>query len=123
LFGAGTLNGFDLTFTVFNFMLPSGTILNTNEAPTSGTITTRIQSARPKKQAAQPVPAAAPVEEEEDSTQGLGGYQARIRNRCRSESAADIELIPKKTSSRSVKFSTRTLRKISQDSSGETQVT
>lgn len=78
LFGAGTLNGFDLTSTVFNFMLPSGTILNTNEAPTSGTITARIESARPKKQAAQPVPAAVPVEEEEDSTQGLGGYHGSI---------------------------------------------
>jgi hypothetical protein len=78
LFGAGTLNGFDLTSTVFNFMLPSGTILNTNEAPTSGAITARIESARPKKQAAQTVPAALPVEEEEDSTQGLGGYHGSI---------------------------------------------
>lgn len=32
LFQAGTLNGFDFTSTVFNFMLPSGTILNTNPA-------------------------------------------------------------------------------------------
>src|SRR5579864_3672469 len=35
LFKAGTLNGFDYTSTVFNFMLPSGTILNTHAAPTN----------------------------------------------------------------------------------------
>ena len=34
LFKAGTLNGFDFTSSVFNFMLPSGTILNTDTAPT-----------------------------------------------------------------------------------------
>src|SRR6476646_9822256 len=36
LFAAGSLNGFDFASTVFNFMLPSGTILNTDEAPTEG---------------------------------------------------------------------------------------
>ena len=36
LFTEGELNGFDFVSTVFNFMLPSGTILNTDEAPTGG---------------------------------------------------------------------------------------
>ena len=79
LFATGTLNGFDLPSTVFNFMLPSGTILNTNEVPTSSTIAARIESARVKQPAVHPVPAAAvPAEEEEDSTQGLGGYHGSI---------------------------------------------
>jgi hypothetical protein len=76
---AGTLNGFDLTSTVFNFMLPSGTILNTNESPTSSTIIARTESARLRQPATHSVQAAAvPVEEEEDSTQGLGGYHGSI---------------------------------------------
>jgi hypothetical protein len=78
LFQAGTLSGFDFTVTVFNFMLPSGTILNTDPAPTTSTITARVESARPAKKAAQPPPAGIPVEEEEDSTQGLGGYHGSI---------------------------------------------
>jgi hypothetical protein len=56
LFQAGTLSGFDFTSTVFNFMLPSGTILNTDPAPTTSTITARVESARPGKGARQPVP-------------------------------------------------------------------
>jgi hypothetical protein len=79
LFAAGTLSGFDLTSTVFNFMLPSGTILNSNEAPTSTTIAAAVESARPKKQAVHSVPAAAiPAEDAEDSTQGLGGYHGSV---------------------------------------------
>ena len=78
LFQAGTLSGFDFTSAVFNFMLPSGTILNTDTAPTTGTITARVESASPSKQAAKPVPAGIRVEEEEDSTQGLGGYHGSI---------------------------------------------
>lgn len=79
LFAQGTLNGFDLTSTVFNFMLPSGTILNTNEAPTSSTIKTRIESARLKQESAHPIRASAvPTEDAEDSTQGLGGYHGSV---------------------------------------------
>src|SRR5258708_17567034 len=69
LFAAGTLSGFDLTSTVFNFMLPSGTILNTDEAPTSSVITAKVEFARLKQPAVHPFPAVAgQVEEEEDST-------------------------------------------------------
>ena len=78
LFQAGSLSGFDFTSTVFNFMLPSGTILNTDTAPTSSTITARVESVRPIKKVAQPAPAGIPVEEEEDSTNGLGGYHGSV---------------------------------------------
>lgn len=78
LFQAGTLSNFDLTATVCNFMLPSGTILNTNAAPTNSTITARVESARPAKKADRPVAVGVPVEEEEDSTQGLGGYHGSV---------------------------------------------
>jgi hypothetical protein len=78
LFQSGVLDGFDTTSSVFNFMLPSGTILNTNEAPTSSAISTRVESTRAKMPAPQPVQAAVPHEEEENSTQGLGGYHGSI---------------------------------------------
>ena len=71
LFHAGMLNGFDFSSTVFNFLLPSGTILNTDAAPTSGTITARLE---------QPVEVrkGVPVKEEESSKEGLGGYHGSI---------------------------------------------
>jgi hypothetical protein len=78
LFQAGTLSNFDLTSTVFNFMLPSGTILNTNAAPSNSTITARVESSRPAKKVDKPVAVGVPVEEEEDSTQGLGGYHGSV---------------------------------------------
>jgi hypothetical protein len=78
LFQAGTLAGFDFTSTIFNFMLPSGTILNTDPAPTSSAIAVRVESARPQKKVAEPTKAAVPVEEDEDSTQGLGGYHGSV---------------------------------------------
>ena len=78
LFQAGTLSNFDLTSTVFDFMLPSGTILNTNAAPSNSTITARVESSRPAKKVDKPVAVGVPVEEEEDSTQGLGGYHGSV---------------------------------------------
>jgi hypothetical protein len=78
LFQAGSLDGFDLSSTVFNFMLPSGTILNTNPAPTTSTISARIESAALRTQAEHPISAVVPHEEEEDSTQGLGGYHGSV---------------------------------------------
>src|SRR5215469_5377311 len=71
LFQAGGLNGFDFTSTVFNFMLPSGTILNTNTAPTNGAIVAQLEK---PMEAGKGVPA----EGEEDSTQGLGGYHGSV---------------------------------------------
>jgi hypothetical protein len=78
LFQAGTLSGFDFTSTVFNLMLPSGTILNTDPASTTSTISARVESGRVIANAVQPPPAGIPIEEEEDSTQGLGGYHGSI---------------------------------------------
>ena len=71
LFAAGTLDGFPFDSTVFNFMLPSGTILNTDEAPTGGAISAQAEKPTTLKKAI-------PVEEEEDSTQGLGGYHGSV---------------------------------------------
>lgn len=68
LFTAGTLNGFDYKSTVFNFMLPSGTILNTDAAPTGGGVSAKAEKVRT------PLPS----EPEEDSTQGLGGYHGSV---------------------------------------------
>ena len=68
LFTAGTLNGFDFKSTVLNFMLPSGTILNTDTAPTGGAISEKAEKVRTH----------VPTEPEEDSTQGLGGYHGSV---------------------------------------------
>lgn len=77
LFQSGMLNGFDLAKTVFNFMLPSGTILNTNEAPTVSAICAELE---PPSVMATPGSSAPgiPHAEEEDSTNGLGGYHGSI---------------------------------------------
>jgi hypothetical protein len=68
LFHGGALEGADFSSTVFNFMLPSGTILNTNASPTGGTITARVERPGVTRQ----------PEEAEDSLQGLGGYHGSI---------------------------------------------
>jgi hypothetical protein len=64
---SGALNAFALDSTVFNFILPRGTILTTDE---------KISGARLKINAA----AANPVhpENEENSLQGLGGYHGSV---------------------------------------------
>src|SRR5260370_29297388 len=61
LFQTGALNGFELISTVFNFVLPQGTILNTNEAPTTSTITARVKGARLKRPAETPAHTAIPT--------------------------------------------------------------
>jgi len=71
LFQAGGLNGFDFTSTVFNFMLPSGTILNTNTAPTNGAIVAQLEKPMEARKGVS-------AEGEEDSTQGLGGYHGSV---------------------------------------------
>jgi len=74
--GQGLFNGFDLTSTVFNFMLPSGIVLNDNPAPSQGQAGpgTPIQSHQVSVQSG-PVP----EEEEADSLHGLGGYHGSIQ--------------------------------------------
>jgi len=71
LFKAGTLNGFDYTSTVFNFMLPSGTILNTDTAPTNSAIAAQLEKPSEVKKGL-------PAENEDDSTNGLGGYHGSV---------------------------------------------
>src|SRR6266478_8824623 len=71
LFKTGTLNGFEFPSSVFNFMLPSGTILNTDTAPTNAAIASQLE--KPVE-----VRKGVPVENEEDSTQGLGGYHGSV---------------------------------------------
>jgi hypothetical protein len=45
LHAQGQLAGFDLSSTVFNFMLPSGTVLTTDENPTNTATTHPVQAA------------------------------------------------------------------------------
>jgi hypothetical protein len=78
LFKAGTLNGFDLSSTVFNFMLPQGTVLNTDEAPTASAIAAPIEGEPAESRAGHKGKATIPIEEEEDSTEGLGGYHGSV---------------------------------------------
>src|SRR5579859_324995 len=77
----GQFDNLDLTTTVVNFLLPSGTILNTNPDPTTQAISARLENPRAqapavKKTLRSPV---VPQEDEEDSTQGLGGYHGSVR--------------------------------------------
>ncbi len=61
LFAQNQLTAFDLSVTVFNFLLPSGTVLNTDTTPTPKT---RKRIAR--------------IKEEDTSLQGLGGYHGSV---------------------------------------------
>jgi hypothetical protein len=65
LFQQGAFAGFDLNSTLFNFMLPSQTVLTTDTDSTS--------AVSPKGN-----PAAVPVEDEASSLQGLGGYHGSV---------------------------------------------
>ena len=60
---SGALDGFELGSTIFNFMLPSGTILNTDASPTN----------RSFHMSAVAIP-----KDDENSTEGLGGYHGSI---------------------------------------------
>jgi hypothetical protein len=66
LHGAGTLAGFDLANTVFNFLLPPGTILTDSDDDDG-------EADREK-----PRSAAFPVEEEASSLEGLGGFHGSL---------------------------------------------
>ena len=78
LFQAGTLSDVNFASTLLNFMLPSGTVLTTDLAPTSGAISSQVESS--KTPHAVPITAAkgVPAEDEEDSTNGLGGYHGSV---------------------------------------------
>ena len=69
----GKLAGLDLTSTVFNFMLPPGTVLNTDTTTTGGA---QHVAAAVKKQ---PVKRHVIVpEDDDDSLNGLGGYHGSV---------------------------------------------
>ncbi|HET9181341.1 MAG TPA: hypothetical protein VFP59_04340 [Candidatus Angelobacter sp.] len=76
LFQAGTLKNFDFTSTAFNFMLPSGTVLNTDAAPTTSAISPKLEA--PGKVETRPAGNRAAAENEEDSLHGLGGYHGSV---------------------------------------------
>ena len=70
LYTQGKLAGTDLVSTVFNFMLPSGTVLNTDAAPggQGGALAAKAQA---KRRPAIP-------HDEDDSLNGLGGYHGSV---------------------------------------------
>lgn len=76
----GALAGFDLTSTVFNFLLPPGTVLTTDAAPTgsagSGSASAhKPQASAPHHHLKNP---ALQVDDADSSLQGLGGYHGSI---------------------------------------------
>ena len=64
----GRLTGFDLGSSVFNFMLPPGTILNDNPAPGGAQRAPKADQRR-----------SVPEEDEADSLHGLGGYHGSVQ--------------------------------------------
>ena len=72
LFRNGALDSFDLSSTVFNFLLPKGTLLTTDEAPTTVSVSAHLEKDDPESIKA------VPHEEEEDSAHGLGGFHGSV---------------------------------------------
>jgi hypothetical protein len=72
LYKGAKLAGHDLIFTVFNFMLPPGTVLNTNTTITSGgqAITAVENQAAGRRTVS--------LHDEADSLNGLGGYHGSV---------------------------------------------
>jgi len=69
LYGKGKLAAFDLGSTLFNFPLPSGTVLNTDTTP-AGEGTAKLQAQARRRPA---IP-----HDEDDSLNGLGGYHGSV---------------------------------------------
>jgi hypothetical protein len=66
---AGTLSNSDRSTTIFNFILPSGAVLNTNPSPTRNqSATTRLKVQKT-------------VQREANSLNGLGGYHGSVHMR------------------------------------------
>jgi len=72
LFTAGQLVTADFTSTLFNVMLPSGTILNDNPGTSSSAIPAVAEAHAKLKKSPIPKP------DEADSTNGLGGYHGSV---------------------------------------------
>jgi esterase/lipase superfamily enzyme len=78
LFNAGQLDNIELSSTVLNFMLPSGTILNTNDTPTTATINASLESLGTRARTPEAPPNEPVAHNDEDSTGGLGGYHGSV---------------------------------------------
>jgi hypothetical protein len=78
LFQAGTLSGTNFASTVLNFMLPPGTVLTSDPAPTTGAIAHKVESSHDERGGAKTGASVVPHEDEEDSKHGLGGYHGSI---------------------------------------------
>ena len=74
LYSGGTLTGHDLTSTVFNFMLPPGTVLNTDTTITGG----GQQVAAAKRRVAAVNTHIVVPQDDADSLNGLGGYHGSV---------------------------------------------
>jgi hypothetical protein len=70
---SGAFAGIDPTVTVFNFMLPSGTELTTDDAPANGASTRR--SAQRPSEGHEPI---ADKDDKASSREGLGGYHGSV---------------------------------------------
>ena len=75
LYAGGKLTGHDLTSTVFNFMLPPGTVLNTDTTVTGGG--QQVAAAAKKRVAAVNTHIVVP-QDDADSLNGLGGYHGSV---------------------------------------------
>lgn len=77
LHAQGTLNGFNFPSTVFNFMLPRGTILTDDAHPTGQSVGGQGRGTG-SSSVARAVRQDIPVEDESSSLEGLGGYHGSI---------------------------------------------
>jgi len=75
LFKQGALSGMDLGSTVLNLLLPSGTILTTDEAITSAMTLLGLSNHAEGGKRLNP---AIPVEDQASSSNGLGGYHGSV---------------------------------------------
>ena len=71
--GQGTFDGFDLGSTVFNFMLPSGTVLTTDLAPSNQARTTAKASTTAEARKSD-----LDDDDKDSSKEGLGGYHGSV---------------------------------------------
>ena len=72
MYNQGSLSKFDLTSTVFNFLLPPGTVLNTDASTTSGGVKSAAQKATDITNPA------LRLLDADSSLQGLGGYHGSV---------------------------------------------
>jgi hypothetical protein len=76
MFTAGNLSTPDFTSTIFNFMLPSGTILNDDPGTSTAALSAEFEGGH-EESIGRPA-AAIPKPDEGDSTNGLGGYHGSV---------------------------------------------